>query len=301
MIGVSLGTISEALASQLGVDADGVVMIESVSDSMPAEQSGLRRFDIITSVDGQAPVSTPMLQRIIGSKRAGEAVRIEVLRGGDPHTFNVSVAAAPARREAQALLEKAVRERAEAGHLTAPSAPNAPSAIQNQARTELALTRAKERFEQQRERVKLRKESGGQEIAAILEKLSELDIELDDETMTQLKLHLARLGARFEDFNFTYEMPNIEFVPGDGEDEGIVVIEHAPDGRFFERHGNTIRFAPGGVGEVRFPVAPKGTPEPDHGVLFERNPQLNERLNTLEERMARIEKLLERLAERIDE
>ncbi|MCB9838691.1 MAG: PDZ domain-containing protein [Phycisphaeraceae bacterium] len=309
MIGVTLGSISEALASQLGVDAEGVLMIESVSDGMPAAMSGLRRFDIITSVDGESPVSTPMLQKLIASKHDGENVTIKVLRGGDPHTFKVSPVPAPSQHVVAPHLAEIERDQA-ARRAERQAERAVRGAERDQERADTALARAKERFEKQRERVQLRRENSGQDISAILQKLEELNVELDPETMAQLKDKLAELHDRFEGADFAFEMPNIEFVPGDGEDEGIVVIEGSPDARFFEQNGEFYQFVPGGKGgvfsvpggqgEFRFEVTPDGAPHADHDVFFGRNPDVESRLDALEARMSKIEQLLERLAERLD-
>ena len=306
MIGITLGSISEALAMQLGVDAENVVMIESVLDGMPAERFGLRRFDIITGIDGHDQISTPILQRIIAGKSVGDEVLIRILRGGDPHTFTVELAAAPAPEDNQVLRERAVRgqirDRQRVGGVE-----------RDHEHAKRVMQRAKERFEQQRDAIKLRKERGGADIEKILRKLDELEFELDDETMAQIKAHLSQLGERFGDFDFTFEMPNIEFFPGENDDDVVVVIEGAPAEKFFERFGNTMRFAPGqggksftfpgGEGEIRWEFAPGEAPlhAPAPGDVFlDRNQHMTGRLDSLEERMERIEKLLERLVDRID-
>ena len=139
-----------------------------------------------------------------------------------------------------------------------------------------------------------------------------LEVVLWDLDEAQLKAQLSELNNHFEGMDFTFEMPHIEFVPGDGDGEDIVVIEGAPDGRFFERENNQIRFAPhgdsksfvfpGGQGEVRFGVA---TPAPSDPARLEefiagRNSNTDARLDKLEARMERIERMLEKIAERID-
>ncbi len=297
MIGVTLGSISEALASQLGVDAGGVVMIESVTDGMPASESGLRRFDVITKVDGKAPVSTPMLQKIISGKSEGDLVKVEVLRGGDAKTFKVGLAQAPAFPERIAFAERAEREAVRARER---ELRNNERAL---VRADRNLARAQERMQRSKELAEVRRSKGGEDLKAIMKHLESLDVELDEETMAELHEHLAELGEHMHSMDFTFEMPNIEFVPGEGDEDAFVVIEGAPDGRFFERDGNTIHFAPrGGQGEFRFEVAPTppAAPVPGENVFFERNTETAKRLNSLEERMERIERMLEKIAERID-
>ena len=164
-----------------------------------------------------------------------------------------------------------------------------------EARAQRNLARAQERLQRNRELAEVRRFKGGEDLKGILKKLEELDVELDDDTMAQLHEHLAQLGDHMHGMDFTFEMPNIEFVPGEGGGEDIVVIEGAPDARFFRRDGNNIQFAPKSkTKSFTFPGGQGGD------VFFERNSETSDRLDALEERMERIERMLEKIAERID-
>jgi serine protease Do len=79
----------------------GVVVNDFSDDaSSPARRAGLEVGDIIISIDGQPVEYTAQLQQIVGFKRVGEMVKVEVARkGGVRKTFSVRTIAAEAPKE----------------------------------------------------------------------------------------------------------------------------------------------------------------------------------------------------------
>jgi len=57
------------------------VRIVSVKSGGPAETSGLRKNDLITAIDGQAVRSLDEMASALGGRKAGESVRVKLLRG----------------------------------------------------------------------------------------------------------------------------------------------------------------------------------------------------------------------------
>ena len=108
-LGVGTRTIDDSLAqAKLPVD-DGALVV-TVSPNSPASKAGMkpgtRRTtvggepillggDIIRKIDGKAIKSAEDVARIIGTKRPGNKVQIEVLRGDAQRTLNVTLAKRP--------------------------------------------------------------------------------------------------------------------------------------------------------------------------------------------------------------
>jgi serine protease Do len=75
---------------KLGTDVRGVQIIRAERGT-PAARAGLRKDDVITSVDGQPIASYVQFNRIIAAKSPGAKVSIKILRDGHDYTLNVEV------------------------------------------------------------------------------------------------------------------------------------------------------------------------------------------------------------------
>jgi membrane-associated protease RseP (regulator of RpoE activity) len=69
---------------------------DAVVPGGPADRAGLRAGDIITAVDGTALDATHRLDQVLGGYAAGETVRLDVLRDGQPMTLSVTIGTRPA-------------------------------------------------------------------------------------------------------------------------------------------------------------------------------------------------------------
>jgi S1-C subfamily serine protease len=78
-LGVGPGELTPQIAEQLGIDAEGVLVLE-VTEGSGADEAGLEEGDVIVGFDGQ-PIATveDLLARIRASE-PGETVEIEYLR-----------------------------------------------------------------------------------------------------------------------------------------------------------------------------------------------------------------------------
>ncbi len=83
VIGVSISPVSEALASQLGLDADRVVLISKVAPGYPAEKGGLRPHDIVIHINGVKDASPQDLRDAVRARRAGDRITFKVIRGAE--------------------------------------------------------------------------------------------------------------------------------------------------------------------------------------------------------------------------
>ncbi len=90
-LGVYIRSMNSELADQLDVDITRGVYLDSIMPSSAAEDAGLKKEDIIISVNGEDINSAPKLQEVIGRKRPGEKVSITVIRNGKEKEFNITL------------------------------------------------------------------------------------------------------------------------------------------------------------------------------------------------------------------
>ena len=88
-LGIHLHELDPDLARMIGLGEPRGALVVDVEDGEPAAKAGLRPWDVITAVSGEAIEDGDALVRTISALRPGTAVRLEVVRDGKP----VSVAA----------------------------------------------------------------------------------------------------------------------------------------------------------------------------------------------------------------
>lgn len=82
-LGVEIQAVDAAVAGRVGLDRIGGVLLNSVSRGGAAHRAGLRRGDIILSVDN-TPVDAPNeLQSAVARRRPGDTVDMSIWRRGD--------------------------------------------------------------------------------------------------------------------------------------------------------------------------------------------------------------------------
>ena len=106
-IGITGETLTQTLATQLGITANQGVYVAGVASGSPAEKAGLKggNFnangqpagggDVITAAGGQAMNTIQDLQTYIAGKAVGDAINLTVLRGGSSTSISVTLAARP--------------------------------------------------------------------------------------------------------------------------------------------------------------------------------------------------------------
>lgn len=88
-IGVSVSDVSED-SQRFGLPSGAAVA--SVTEGSPAENAGLKKDDIITSVNGTAVSSSSALVNIVGKSSAGDKLKLSVYRQGETLEITVTVA-----------------------------------------------------------------------------------------------------------------------------------------------------------------------------------------------------------------
>lgn len=90
-LGVQFVPMTPELRRHFGVSEDAGVLVSRVEPSSPAEAAGVLVGDILTAVDGER-VSGPDLYRVVGGKKKGDLVSLELWRDGAVVTVDAAVA-----------------------------------------------------------------------------------------------------------------------------------------------------------------------------------------------------------------
>jgi serine protease Do len=98
-LGVLIQRVDRDLAESFGLDrATGALITQVLIDS-PAEQSGLKEGDVILKFNGRDIDLSSDLPHIVGRTKAESTVDVEIIRGGEPETLEVTVGLLPTREE----------------------------------------------------------------------------------------------------------------------------------------------------------------------------------------------------------
>jgi serine protease Do len=88
-VGVSLQTITPAMAEALGLQRDYGVIVSDVWPGGPAESAGMKIGDVLVSVDGQAAENLPSVNYQFRLRESTENVAVVVQRGQAEHRLSV--------------------------------------------------------------------------------------------------------------------------------------------------------------------------------------------------------------------
>jgi serine protease Do len=94
-LGVSIGDFTEDMAEAEGLVGQEGAIISDVNLASPAEKGGLKRGDVITSVNGKTVTDASTTTRAVGRLLANTSNSFAILRDGKPMTINVTVGERP--------------------------------------------------------------------------------------------------------------------------------------------------------------------------------------------------------------
>ena len=97
MLGVTIQSIDADLASSLNLPAARGAIVTSVSKGGPAESSGIRRGDVITTINKQPIIDSNSLRNLVASLPPGTNVEVTAQRNGRDQSFTVALAELPDR------------------------------------------------------------------------------------------------------------------------------------------------------------------------------------------------------------
>ena len=98
-IGVTLTDVTPALQRALALDVSRGAIVQDVTPSSPAERAGLRPYDVIVEVEGQAVSGNDALIRDIAARAPGSVATLAVIREGRRLSLAVKLAERPRRGE----------------------------------------------------------------------------------------------------------------------------------------------------------------------------------------------------------
>ncbi len=90
-LGVMIQGLDNDLAQSFGLSKAKGALIASVEPGSAADKAGLQAGDVVTAVDGAEVAESSDLPRIIGEKRPGAVVKLQIWRNGSSKIINVTL------------------------------------------------------------------------------------------------------------------------------------------------------------------------------------------------------------------
>ncbi len=90
-IGVELGPLDAEQARAFGLDSTKGVIVQGVTEGLPADAAGVQRGDVILSVDGERVDSVRDMVYLISTRSPGVEVVLEVFRFGETMELTVAL------------------------------------------------------------------------------------------------------------------------------------------------------------------------------------------------------------------
>lgn len=98
-IGVALTDVDPDLQQSLRLPRGAGALVQDVTSGSPGDRAGLRTYDLIIGVEGEAVTANDELIRRVSAEAPGTIVRLDVLRDGRPLNVAVKLAERPGRGE----------------------------------------------------------------------------------------------------------------------------------------------------------------------------------------------------------
>ena len=94
-LGVRLYTVDQIAIAQLDLNIDTGVLITQVVSGSPAENAGLKQWDVIVSIDGIEVANIEELTEVLHATTIGEPIELKYWRGNAEYTTSVTPAESP--------------------------------------------------------------------------------------------------------------------------------------------------------------------------------------------------------------
>ena len=91
-LGVATEEASEALTSQLGLDAGVGLVVTYIGTDSPAAKAGVQKNDVLVELEGQLLVHPAQLRKLVQVRKAGDAVKLALYRAGKKQTVSATLA-----------------------------------------------------------------------------------------------------------------------------------------------------------------------------------------------------------------
>jgi serine protease Do len=106
-LGVAVQEVNQAFADSFKLDKPEGALVSSIEKGGPADQAGLRPGDVIRKVDGEPIVASGDLPALIGEKKPGTRITLDVWRQGERHEISARLGDASEKTSAVAKNEAA--------------------------------------------------------------------------------------------------------------------------------------------------------------------------------------------------
>ena len=94
-LGVHTSRLNKALSHQLGLPGGVHLQVEQVAPGSPAEDAGLKLYDVLLKFDDQLLINPEQLKTLVRMRNPGERVSLSILRQSKPVTLSVELIEAP--------------------------------------------------------------------------------------------------------------------------------------------------------------------------------------------------------------
>ncbi len=88
-LGVGIQTLTREMADKLAIPFTKGVLVAHVDPGSPADRAGIRRDDLITTIDGEATQTVVRLRNRVASTAPGGTIKLSLLRGGKRKELSV--------------------------------------------------------------------------------------------------------------------------------------------------------------------------------------------------------------------
>lgn len=95
MMGIQFGEFEKRHAEELGVPVNSGMRVDSVVDGLGAQAAGLKKNDVIVSLEGKPSADFASLVTILQNKQAGERVEVGFYRGGEKKKLTMELSRRP--------------------------------------------------------------------------------------------------------------------------------------------------------------------------------------------------------------
>lgn len=103
-LGVTIAPVTDEVAKYYGLESTEGALVEGfVEGDSPAKDAGLEEGDVIVGVDGKKITDVSDLQARIAARAPGSTVEIDVIREGEPMSFQVKLGERPAKGSVMSL------------------------------------------------------------------------------------------------------------------------------------------------------------------------------------------------------
>lgn len=90
-LGVTIQQVTDEIAESLGLDQAKGALVATVHDDSPAAAAGLKTGDVIVNFNGDEVPNSRRLPRMVADTEVGQTVPVEVFRGGERMTVDVTL------------------------------------------------------------------------------------------------------------------------------------------------------------------------------------------------------------------